>query len=81
MLPSDKYEVFVKFTVGVNDPKDNCGEGNAGTEEKDGKLAPTDTVLDTFGKDIVGAVNFGIVASSSGIYFNHPPQQQILFHS
>jgi hypothetical protein len=81
MLPSDKFEVFVKFTVGVNEPKDNCGEGSAGTEEKDGTAAPTDIVLDTLGKDIVGAVNFGNVASISGIYFNRPHQQQTLYHS
>jgi hypothetical protein len=81
ILPSDKFEVFVKFTVGVNEPRDNFGEGNAGTEEKDGIAKPTDTLLDTLGKDIVGAVNFGIVASSSGIYFNHPLLQQTLFRS
>jgi hypothetical protein len=81
ILPSDKFEVFVKFTVGVNEPKDNFGESNAGTEEKDGIAEPTDTVLDTLGKDTVGAGNLGIVASNSGIYFNHPHPQQTLVHS
>jgi len=81
ILPSDKFEVFVKFTVEVNEPSDSCGEGNAGTEEKDGIAEPTDTVLDTLGKDIVGAVNLGIVASNNGIYFNHPRPKQTLCHS
>ena len=81
ILPSDKFEVFVKFTVGVNEPKDNLGEGNADTEEKDGIAEPIDTVLDIFGKDTVGAINLGIVASNSGIYFNHLHQQQTPYHS
>lgn len=81
MLLSDKFEVFVKFTVGVNEPKDNLGEGNADTGEEDGMAEPIDTVLDIFGKDTVGAVNLGIVASNSGIYFNLFHQQQTPCHS
>jgi hypothetical protein len=81
ILPSDKFEAFVKLTVGVNEPSDSCGEGNVGIEEKDGIAEPTDTVLDTLGKDTVGAVNLGIVASNSDIYFNHPHPKQTLYHS
>ena len=65
----DKFEVFVTLTVGVNEPKDNCGDDILGTEEKEDTPAPTDTVFDVTATFGVGELIFGMLASNSGILF------------